>query len=112
MLRFDWYRVILDEAHNIKNRNASRTKACLALRSELRWVVTGTPLQVRVPRDRSVKLFNINVSRYQNTVDDLYPLFAFLRIRFVCTWEDFNINVRQPINSGQISGMSFLQVSV
>lgn len=40
-----WYRVILDEAHTIKNRNAKAAQACYALRAEYRWCLTGTPMQ-------------------------------------------------------------------
>jgi hypothetical protein len=42
--KVDWYRVVLDEAHVIKN-NASRTSlACQNLKSVFRWCLTGTPL--------------------------------------------------------------------
>ncbi|KAL6332215.1 hypothetical protein AAG906_001930 [Vitis piasezkii] len=40
-----WERIILDEAHAIKSRNNSTTKAILALKSKYKWALTGTPLQ-------------------------------------------------------------------
>lgn len=54
-----WERVVLDEAHNVKNRTTNASRAAAALDSSFRWCLTGTPLQ--------------------NSVDDMYALFLFLR---------------------------------
>ena len=40
----DFYRVVLDEAHTIKNRQAKTSKACYAIRAGRRWALTGTPI--------------------------------------------------------------------
>ena len=39
-----WDRTIFDEAHHLRNKN-KRYDACLALKSNVKWLVTGTPVQ-------------------------------------------------------------------
>ena len=36
-----WLRVVLDEAHTIRNPAALQTKAVLALKTERKWALTG-----------------------------------------------------------------------
>jgi len=43
-----WHRVILDEAHNIKDRSCNTAKGAFELKSKYRWCLSGTPLQNRV----------------------------------------------------------------
>lgn len=76
-----WYRVILDEAHTIKNRNAKATQACYALRAEYRWCLTGTPMQ--------------------NNLDELQSLIKFLRIKpynDLSIWKD---QITRPMSQGR-----------
>ncbi|GJN11652.1 hypothetical protein PR202_ga29856 [Eleusine coracana subsp. coracana] len=55
-----WERVILDEAHFIKDRRCNTARAVFALESEYKWALSGTPLQ--------------------NRVGELYSLIRFLQI--------------------------------
>ena len=55
--RFSWDYVILDEAHNIKNMSAKRTKEAHKLNSRRRLILTGTPIM--------------------NQLDDFYSLVEF-----------------------------------
>ncbi|WVQ79497.1 hypothetical protein IAT38_001596 [Cryptococcus sp. DSM 104549] len=48
MHEFEWFRVILDEAHNIKERSTNAAKAAFALHATYKWCLSGTPLQNRV----------------------------------------------------------------
>ncbi|KAI8910992.1 P-loop containing nucleoside triphosphate hydrolase protein [Gorgonomyces haynaldii] len=43
-----WDRVILDEAHAIKDRSSSTARAVFALQRDRQWAMSGTPLQNRV----------------------------------------------------------------
>ncbi|KAJ5640398.1 hypothetical protein N7528_000023 [Penicillium herquei] len=44
----DYHRVILDEAHNIKQRTTSVAGACFALKAKYKWCLSGTPVQNRI----------------------------------------------------------------
>ena len=55
-----WHRIVLDEAQAIKNRHSRTFEAVLGLEGKLRWALSGTPVQ--------------------NTLDEFFPYFAFLRM--------------------------------
>ncbi|KAF7872861.1 uncharacterized protein EAF02_008932 [Botrytis sinoallii] len=46
--KINWRRVVLDEAHTIKNNSARTSLACQNLKSVYRWCLTGTPLLNRL----------------------------------------------------------------
>lgn len=76
-----WYRIILDEAHSIKNRNAKATKAACSLRAEYRWCLTGTPMQ--------------------NNLDELQSLVHFLRIQPYDDLAEWRLNIDGPMKNGK-----------
>lgn len=40
-----WNRIVCDEAHHIKNKKTKKHKYILNLKSDIKWMVTGTPIQ-------------------------------------------------------------------
>ncbi|KAG1151268.1 hypothetical protein G6F37_004808 [Rhizopus arrhizus] len=46
--KIKWHRIVLDEAHNIKDRACNTARAVFNLKANYRWSLTGTPLQNRV----------------------------------------------------------------
>ena len=63
----DYFRIILDEAHYIKNRQSKTAKACYELNARHRWVLTGTPIV--------------------NRLEDLFSLVRFLKVE---PWSNFS----------------------
>lgn len=43
--RLKWFRIILDEAHTIRESSAQQSQACYELEASRRWALTGTPIQ-------------------------------------------------------------------
>ncbi|KAI8629627.1 hypothetical protein F5Y19DRAFT_72252 [Xylariaceae sp. FL1651] len=84
-----FHRIILDEAHNIKNRNSLMSKATDRLHGTFRLCMTGTPLM--------------------NRLDELYPLIRFLRIEPYRKWEVFRPNF-SSLKEGDSSVMKKLHV--
>ncbi|GAM88980.1 hypothetical protein ANO11243_070140 [Dothideomycetidae sp. 11243] len=67
LFSLDYFRIILDEAHMIKNRQSKTAKACYELSARHRWVLTGTPIV--------------------NRLEDLFSLVRFLRVE---PWSNFS----------------------
>ncbi|KAN0068614.1 SNF2 family N-terminal domain containing protein [Elaphomyces granulatus] len=67
LFSMEFFRVILDEAHLIKNRRSKTARACYELRAMHRWVLTGTPIV--------------------NRLEDLFSLVRFLKAE---PWSNFS----------------------
>ncbi|CAN6443412.1 unnamed protein product [Victoria cruziana] len=87
--QMEWLRVILDEAHVVKNVNAKQTKAVIALNSKRRWAVTGTPIQ--------------------NSSFDLFALMAFLRFQPFSIKSYWKSLIQNSLVQGHKSGLMRLQ---
>lgn len=88
--KIEWWRVILDEAHVIKNVNARQSEAVTDLKAKRRWVVTGTPIQ--------------------NGSFDLFSLMSFLRFEPFSIKSYWQSLVQRPLSQGDQKGLSRLQV--
>ncbi|CAO1614933.1 unnamed protein product [Parajaminaea phylloscopi] len=76
-----WLRVILDEAHNIKNHKTQQALACfeLARRAHSRWCLTGTPIQ--------------------NNPYEMFSLIHFLGIPPFNEYDAFKEKIAEPLKS-------------
>ena len=88
LLAIAWTRIVLDEAHTIRTRSTKMSKAVSKLNAERRWCLSGTPLQ--------------------NSIEDIYPLVAWLRVPQWRSYAYFRKEVvaRLEIPSNTSPGMS------
>ncbi|KAF9527782.1 SNF2 family N-terminal domain-containing protein [Crepidotus variabilis] len=84
-----WFRVVLDEAHSIKETGTVASRACCDLMADRRLCLTGTPVQ--------------------NKLDDVFALVKFLRL---APFDDKNVwteYIGSPVKYGQALGVARLQ---
>ena len=72
-----WERVILDEAHILRNHKSKVFKGCSELKADIRWALTGTPIQ--------------------NSINDLVSIFKFLHVPQLSIQMDFDTLKQQLI---------------
>ncbi|ORZ12900.1 SNF2 family N-terminal domain-domain-containing protein [Lobosporangium transversale] len=85
-----FHRVIIDEAHVIKNKHTKSSKACTAVAATYRWCLTGTPIQ--------------------NNIDELYSLIRFLGVKPYCDWEEFRNKISTPMKKQRQYGRAMQRV--
>jgi hypothetical protein len=77
----DWYRIVLDEAHVIKNHHSHTSLSCNALQGKYRWALTATPVH--------------------NGLHELYAYMQFIRANVAMTSKEFNIQLSGKITSAE-----------
>ncbi|KAF7109036.1 hypothetical protein CFC21_109362 [Triticum aestivum] len=87
--RVRWFRVVLDEAQTIKNFRTQVAKGCCGLRAKRRWCLSGTPIQ--------------------NSIDELYSYFRFLKYDPYSTYSSFCTMIKHPIARNAVHGYKKLQ---
>ncbi|KAI5457611.1 SNF2 superfamily RAD5 protein [Mariannaea sp. PMI_226] len=81
LFSLNFFRVILDEAHHIKNRASKTARACYEIKANHRWCLTGTPIV--------------------NKLEDLFSLVRFLGVE---PWNNFSFwrtFITVPFESGE-----------
>ncbi|KAK9916313.1 hypothetical protein WJX75_001149 [Coccomyxa subellipsoidea] len=92
LFKVDWHRVILDEAQSIKNAHTLASHACRCLQTSRRWCLTGTPIQ--------------------NTIDDLYSYFRFLKYEPYSRHAAFKSMLTEPLQSNPSHGGKLLRAAL
>ncbi|KAI9663211.1 MAG: hypothetical protein M1821_008259 [Bathelium mastoideum] len=87
-----WFRIVLDEAHIIREQSTKQSKAICALPAQRRWAVTGTPIQ--------------------NRLDDFGALVKFLRIEPFADVGEFKRNLLTPLKSAEEGAMDRVRLLV
>lgn len=90
--RLGWFRIVLDEAHQIREQNTYAFKSIVRLQAQRRWAVTGTPVQ--------------------NRLDDLGSLLAFLRLSPFDHRSKFNRYIMEPFKAGDHNVITKLRILV
>ncbi|KAI1357569.1 SNF2 family N-terminal domain-containing protein [Xylaria arbuscula] len=75
----EWFRVVLDEAHYIRNNTSQQFKATCKLTATRRWCLSGTPIS--------------------NSLEDLRSLLAFLRFRPFSEASFFRRHIIEPLGT-------------
>ncbi|KAF4468540.1 DNA repair rad5 [Fusarium albosuccineum] len=86
----EWFRVVLDEAHWIRNQSSQQFKAAKRLITERRWCLSGTPIQ--------------------NSINDLVSLLRFLRFESFSRMAVFQRYILEPLSKDTFERAKPLQM--
>ncbi|UZP36582.1 hypothetical protein NXS19_004398 [Fusarium pseudograminearum] len=78
----EWFRVVLDEAHWIRNQSSKQFKAVDSLVTERRWCLSGTPIQ--------------------NCINDLVSLLRFLKFEPFSNMDVFRQYILDPLRTEKL----------
>ncbi|TGO27204.1 hypothetical protein BPAE_0045g00010 [Botrytis paeoniae] len=94
-----FHRVILDEAHSIKQRTSGSAKACFALKANHKWCLSGTPLQNRIGEFFSLVRFL-----------DIRPFACYFCKQCPCSTLEWDMNSENRCTGCNHSGMQHVSV--
>ena len=83
LTRMKWWRVCLDEAQMVENSSARATEMAKRLNAEIRWCITGTPIQ--------------------RSLDDLHGLLRFLNLQPFNNLFWWNKIIKEPYEVSNLS---------
>mmetsp|Transcript_21448 Transcript_21448/g.46616 ORF Transcript_21448/g.46616 Transcript_21448/m.46616 type:complete len:533 (+) Transcript_21448:120-1718(+) len=88
----DFHRIVLDEAHMIRNSKTRSFKAVSLVKADRKLALTGTP--------------------FVNTADDIFSLLSFLGVEPLDEKSIFNRSITQPIKNGEEMGLTRLRTTM
>ncbi|TVY78410.1 DNA repair protein [Lachnellula suecica] len=97
--QIQFHRVILDEAHNIKQRTTGSAKACFALKAHHKWCLSGTPLQNRIGEFFSLVRFL-----------DIKPFACYFCKQCPCSTLNWHMDENNRCSTCNHSGMQHVSV--
>ncbi|PMD59403.1 uncharacterized protein K444DRAFT_411279 [Hyaloscypha bicolor E] len=90
--RISWLRIVLDEAHQIRNRSTRNFQELTKLRAERRWCLTGTPVQ--------------------NKLGDLFSLTQFLGFEPLENHANARKYILEPLSRKDSQGLENLRLAL
>jgi SNF2 family DNA or RNA helicase len=92
LTKMNMFRIVLDEAHTIREQSAAQTQAIFRLNSQRKWSVTGTPIQ--------------------NRLEDLLSVTKFLGLEPYDDRGQFNVHILSRFKTGDSTVLASLRVLV
>eukprot|EP00457_Paulinella_chromatophora_P001352 gb/GEZN01001354.1/.p1 GENE.gb/GEZN01001354.1/~~gb/GEZN01001354.1/.p1 ORF type:complete len:1020 (-),score=259.69 gb/GEZN01001354.1/:53-2983(-) len=89
LFKIQWQRVVLDEAHIIRDWKTQQSRAACSLPAERRWAITGTPIQ--------------------NRIGDLYAILKFLQLEPFSDLTNWRKFIEDRIKSKDPQGLDRLR---